>query len=82
MANLVVSNTPDFQSVSGVLHIGYDAEHHFFVFHHLGWDGHQEYRKCPETLAFQAFASFSQEIFQLADDLPACEQEFAQATGL
>jgi len=82
MANLVVSDTPDFQSVSGVLHVGYDAERHLFVFHHLGWDGRQEYRQCAEAQAFQVFARFSQEIFQLADDLPACEQELAQAAAL
>ena len=63
MMHLVVSDTPDFQGVNGVLHISHDRSAGRFVIRHIAMDGRQECMACCEKEAVQTYARLVGEKF-------------------
>ena len=68
MFNLVVSDTWDFRSGNGLLHIGYNSSEHLFWLHHIGLDHQQEYRACPKVDVMVTFLSLVQKKFMIGVD--------------
>lgn len=65
MFNLVVSDSPDFHSVNGLLHICYKSTRRQFWFHHIGLDEQQQYLACTHEAALRTFSSLVQAKFRI-----------------
>jgi hypothetical protein len=80
MFNLVVSDTADFRSVNGVLHIAYRSDVEQFVFHHIAINLQQEYCSCSEARSFGVFKRLVWEKFMIA--CAACNSRFTGSATL
>ena len=69
MFNLVVSDTSDFESVNGVLHIQWDDRRQRCEFHHIDIAGRQVSCFCPFERLREVFVQQVNRIFLIDSDL-------------